>query len=270
MTRAGTDHATPDADEWIGAANALALLGMGYSGARVICKRAHAGLIRARAELLMMDGKVLPICDIPPKFWWAKGEGALSQDWRTGDFDTWIDSRIHLEAFGVTFRRADIERAKPPLTAFAATNDEGQKMTAGEHIFIGHGRSLIWRELKEFLERRLNLTVDEFNRVSTAGVATANRLEEMLDGAVFAFLILTAEDELTDGTIHARLNVVHEAGLFQGRLGFKKAILMLEEGCQEFSNIQGLGQIRFPKGQINTQFENIRLVLERENIIKHR
>jgi predicted nucleotide-binding protein len=40
------------------------------------------------------------------------------------------------------------------------------------------------------------------------------------------------------------MNVVHEAGLFQGRLGFTRAIIMLEEGCEEFSNIEGLGQLR--------------------------
>ncbi len=49
------------------------------------------------------------------------------------------------------------------------------------------------------------------------------------------------------GVCQARMNVIHEAGLFQGRLGFTKAILLLEDGCSEFSNIQGLGQIRFPK-----------------------
>ena len=40
---------------------------------------------------------------------------------------------------------------------------------------------------------------------------------------------------------------MHEAGLFQGRLGFTRAIIMLEEGCEEFSNIEGLGQIRFER-----------------------
>jgi predicted nucleotide-binding protein len=65
----------------------------------------------------------------------------------------------------------------------------------------------------------------------------------------------------------ARLNVVREAGLFQGRLGFKKAIILLEESCEEFSNIVGLGQIRVPTGRISAKFEEIRIVLERENII---
>ena len=63
------------------------------------------------------------------------------------------------------------------------------------------------------------------------------------------------------------MNVIHEAGLFQGRLGFSKGIVLLEEGCGEFSNIEGLGQIRFPKGNIKAVFEDIRAVLEREEIL---
>jgi predicted nucleotide-binding protein len=64
------------------------------------------------------------------------------------------------------------------------------------------------------------------------------------------------------------MNVVHEAGLFQGRIGFTKAIVLLEEGCPEFSNIQGLGQIRFPKDNIAASFEEVRRVLEREGLIE--
>ncbi len=64
------------------------------------------------------------------------------------------------------------------------------------------------------------------------------------------------------------MNVVHEAGLFQGRLGFSRAIILLEEGCEEFSNIHGLGQIRFPKGNIKAVFEDVRQLLEREKIIE--
>jgi len=89
----------------------------------------------------------------------------------------------------------------------------------------------------------------------------------MLDEAAIAFLVMTAEDEQADGKHHARQNVIHEAGLFQGRLGFERAILLLEEGCEEFSNVQGLGQIRFPRGKIASIFEDIRLILEREGLI---
>ena len=63
---------------------------------------------------------------------------------------------------------------------------------------------------------------------------------------------------------------MHEVGLFQGKLGFSRAIVLLEEGCEEFSNIHGLGQIRFPKGNIAAKFEDIRAVLEREELVEAR
>jgi predicted nucleotide-binding protein len=80
-------------------------------------------------------------------------------------------------------------------------------------------------------------------------------------------LVLTAEDLHADASLHARENVIHEAGLFQGRLGWRKAIILLEDGCDEFSNIVGLGQIRFVKGKIASCFEEVRRVLEREGLL---
>ncbi len=141
-------------------------------------------------------------------------------------------------------------------------NNENKK------IFIGHGGSNIWLRLKDFIVDRLGLEYEEFNRISPAGKTTSDRLEKMLEKSCMAFLIMTGEDEQTDGSLHARENVIHEAGLFQGKIGFKRAIVLLEEGCQEFSNIHGLGQIRFPQGNIRAAFEDIREVLERESILE--
>ena len=138
----------------------------------------------------------------------------------------------------------------------------------GANVVIRHGGSEVWRDLKDFVQDRLHLPYDEFNRVPVAGITNIARLSEMLNDASIAFLVMTAEDELADGKKHARMNVIHEAGLFQGRLGFSRAIVLLEHGCEEFSNIEGLGQIRFPKGNIGAKFEEIRRVLEREGIIK--
>lgn len=134
-------------------------------------------------------------------------------------------------------------------------------------IFVGHGRSETWRSLGQFVVERLGLDLLEFSRVSPAGVTTTDRLAEFLQVSDFAFLVLTAEDEHVDGKISARANVVHELGLFQGRLGPKRAIAVLEDGCDEFSNIAGLGQIRFPRGTIGSCFEEVRKVLEREGLL---
>jgi predicted nucleotide-binding protein len=138
----------------------------------------------------------------------------------------------------------------------------------GTNVFIGHGQSPLWRELKDFVVDRLKLPYEEFNRVPVAGITNIARLSEMLEGAACALVVLTAEDEQTDGSERARMNVIHEVGLFQGRLGFTKAIVLLGEGCEEFSNIQGLGQIRFPRGKIAASFEEVRAVIEREGLIE--
>ena len=95
------------------------------------------------------------------------------------------------------------------------------------NVFIGHGRSPTWRELKDIVEDRLRLPVDESNRVPVAGVTNIARLSEMMDAATLALLVMTGEDEQPDGKLRARMNVVHEAGLFQGRLGFSRAIVLL-------------------------------------------
>lgn len=135
-----------------------------------------------------------------------------------------------------------------------------------QRVFIGHGRSPVWRELKDFLQDRLHLPWDEFNRESVAGIATTERLDHLLNISTFAFLVMTAEDEHTDQTRHARQNVIHEVGLFQGKLGTRKAIILLEDGCQQFSNIHGLTHIPFPQGRVSAAFEEIRRVLEREGV----
>lgn len=140
---------------------------------------------------------------------------------------------------------------------------EGQRPV----VFIGHGRSPVWRVLKDLLHDRLGLDWTEFNHESAAGIPTANRLEAMMESADFAFLVMTAEDVHADGSRHARENVIHEAGLFQGKLGFRRSIILLEEGCAEFSNVIGLGQIRFPVNDIMARSEQIREVLEREGVI---
>lgn len=148
----------------------------------------------------------------------------------------------------------------------ASSGPQSRLLHVGTKVFIGHGRSGEWRKLKDFLQDRLRLEWDEFNRVPVAGVTNVSRLQTMLGDATIAFLVMTAEDEQVDGSLRARENVVHEAGLFQGRLGFERAIVMVEEPCEPFSNIDGLGQLRFPRGRIEAVFEDVRAVLEREDL----
>lgn len=137
----------------------------------------------------------------------------------------------------------------------------------GRKVFIGHGgNSNEYLKLAVWLTK-CGLEWEVFTTEPTAGLSTKERLLQMLDNAQMAFLLMTPEDETANGAMMARANVTHEVGLFQGRLGWTKAIVLLEDGCEEFSNIEGLGQVRYPKGNLDAALEEIRQVLIREGVL---
>lgn len=137
----------------------------------------------------------------------------------------------------------------------------------GSKVFIGHGgNSNEYLKLGVWLTK-CGLEWEVFTTEPTAGLSTKERLLQMLDNAQMAFLVMTPEDEAANGAMRARANVIHEVGLFQGRLGWTKAIVLLEDGCEEFSNIEGLGQIRYPKSNLDAALEEIRQVLVREGVL---
>ena len=99
-------------EDWISAAEAFERVAKvsGINAARrTICSRAHAGLIEAKAARLIWHNRTEDDCIIPKEFWWARGEAALEQNWAAGDFETWIDHKYHLLAYGVSFARAGID-----------------------------------------------------------------------------------------------------------------------------------------------------------------
>ncbi|MCT9011626.1 nucleotide-binding protein [Streptomyces rhizosphaerihabitans] len=162
-----------------------------------------------------------------------------------------------------------LRRSEQPPPDYVGESGElvtAEQKTSGK-VFIGHGgSSLVWMQLKDYIEGQLKLDHEEFNRVSQAGKFSGSRIAEMLDNSEFAFLVMTAEDE-AEGKLRARQNVIHEAGLFQGRIGFDRAIVLLEDGCEDFSNIHGLTHIPFPKGNITAAFHEVRAVLAREGLV---
>lgn len=134
----------------------------------------------------------------------------------------------------------------------------------GKRIFISHGWSAAWEQLRAFLSDN-GLRCDDFNRESSVGLTAAQVLESKLGDAAFAFVVMTA-DEPGAGKAFARQNVIHEAGFAQGRLGQTRAAILLEEGCEEFSNMHGVQHIPFKPGQIARCFDSCLEVLKREKL----
>lgn len=134
-------------------------------------------------------------------------------------------------------------------------------------VFIGHGRSPLWAIVKLFLQNELGLKTVCFESESRAGETVGEILNEMLGEASFAVLILTAEDETADGSKRARQNVIHEVGLFQSKLGAKKAILLRQDGIEDFTNAAGLQYISFTDNKIEQTFYQLQKALKREGLI---
>jgi hypothetical protein len=82
--------------------------------ANAICGRAREGLIKARAKLFISQDVKQRDVDIPAHFWSPKEGSAADWNWTSGDFETWMNHPTYrLKAFGVEFRRSDIEQLKP-------------------------------------------------------------------------------------------------------------------------------------------------------------
>lgn len=131
-------------------------------------------------------------------------------------------------------------------------------------IFVGHGHSNQWKDLKDHLHEKHGFEVEAYEIGARAGLTVEEVLDEMLISSSLALLVFTGEDEDDRGKMHARENVIHELGLFQGSLGWHKAIILMEEGVEEFSNIHGVNQIRFRKNAIFEIYGEVLATIKRE------
>ncbi len=167
-------------------------------------------------------------------------------------------------------QRKDIERVFGVFERYRAES-ELPKMVLPEPpspppptVFIGHGGSSQWRDLKDHLHEQHGYLIEAYEIGARAGHAIRDILADMLSSSSFAILVMTAEDETSEGNFRARQNVIHEIGLFQGKLGFSRAIVLVEEGTEVFSNLQGIQQLRYAKGNIKETYGDILATLRRE------
>jgi len=191
---------------------------------------------------------------------------------KTRNTDTYMTLGLHSFVQDSPSTTIDIySSCRETLVRLASLVDQAMRdhavaksLTPAPVIFIGHGRSLAWRDLKDHLVEHHKYRVESFETGVRAGQAVSQILERMLSNASIAFLVMTAEDEMADGANRARQNVIHEVGLFQGRLGFARAIVLKENGTEDFSNIDGIQQIRFSADNIRETFGEVVAAVKRE------
>jgi len=166
-------------------------------------------------------------------------------------------TRDDIEALFRPFERRAKQHYNPPLPP-------SKPVPPRPRIFIGHGRSSAWRDLKDHLQDQHGLDVVAYETGARAGLSITDVLGRFRTQANFALLVMTAEDETATGTVRARQNVVHETGLMQGVLGFDRAIMLLEEGVEEYTNVAGVQYLPFRQGGISSTYGDVLATLRRE------
>ncbi len=131
-------------------------------------------------------------------------------------------------------------------------------------VYIGHGKSTQWKQLKDHFSKGKQFRVEEYETGARAGHAIRDILDEKTAKSSIALLVLTNEDEQNGEVTHARPNLIHETGLFQGKLGYNRVIVLVEEGAGELTDLYGIQQIKFPKNNIRKSFGDIQATIERE------
>jgi predicted nucleotide-binding protein len=239
--------------EWVTASESLHLLKAAftaYESQMTICHRAHTGMIHARAERFIFGDKTYNDTDIPKEFWWAEGHQALSQNWTAGDFDTWTpDQQTRMQAFGVSFSRADIEKLIPDNRNLLQKGQAAPMRNANpsHKIFLVHGRDdAVKNEVALFL-RKIGLEDIILHERPNGGRHLLTKFTEESEGAVFAVVLMTPDDVggPAGGQIRsrARQNVVFELGFFIGKLGPGNVAALIKGDIEKPSDFDGIAYI---------------------------
>ena len=118
------------------------------------------------------------------------------------------------------------------------------------------------------MHEKHHYAVETYESGARAGHSIRDIIEEMMSESAFAVLVLTRDDSVGGIKKRARQNVIHETGLFQGRLGYSRAIILLEEGVEKFSNMEGIHYIAFSENNIKETFGEVLATIGREFNIK--
>lgn len=170
-----------------------------------------------------------------------------------------VHLHLQLTAMSEDQLQTETDKLKPIL--------QTKKVSLSNVVFIGHGRSKLWARVNLYIHDELGIKTENFESESRTDEQIIDILEGFLSKVTFAVLVLTAEDETKEGGIRARQNVIHEAGLFQGRLGFDKVVLLLQDDVEQLTNLAGLQYIAFSGDKIEQTFYELHRVFKKHGLL---
>ena len=132
-----------------------------------------------------------------------------------------------------------------------------------DKIFISYGHNeLLKLKLKEYIRSRLKREIIILDELPNNGLTIVEKLEKASAYCNYAIVLLTKDDQVKEGGMRARQNVIHEVGFFQGKYGRNKVLLLCEKGVDLFSNISGIMHIDFEADHFEAVYDSIRMELE--------
>jgi hypothetical protein len=136
----------------------------------------------------------------------------------------------------------------------------------GDGVFISHGGHADWHSVKHFLESELRLPVLHFEAESWGGRPVTDALTKYLDTCGYAICVLTAEDRNPGGVRMARQNVLHEVGLFQGRYGFDRVVVIADQACDYVPHAAVGSVLRYRKN-VAEVFGDLEMTLREKGLV---
>jgi predicted nucleotide-binding protein len=154
------------------------------------------------------------------------------------------DSAIQYLSLGLPPRRASEENSSE------AHSGKTTMASKAVSIFVvhGHAKAELYETVR-VLERATGLDVVVLHEQANAGRTILEKFEYHAGISSFAVVLLTADDvgrasSGTDLKPRGRQNVIFELGFFFGKLGRNRVVVLLSEGVEEPSDINGLVYIK--------------------------
>ncbi|MQY28119.1 hypothetical protein NRB56_37020 [Nocardia sp. RB56] len=142
------------------------------------------------------------------------------------------------------------QRDRPPVTGV-------------RRVLILHDENPQWQDVQRFLERRCGLETDQLGPADFDAGGFEAAVGGPLSRCGFAVCILSARDSV-HGFRQPSQAIVHQVGILQGRYGFGRVAILVEDGCDLFTNLSGLIRLEFPRGRVEAKFLELHRMLLRE------
>jgi predicted nucleotide-binding protein len=163
---------------------------------------------------------------------------------------TWEQwARDQSDELSLYMRRLESVRARLELWVDDATEMAGrQEPNMKGPIFVVHGHDeAVLHTAVRLVEKTTDRKVIVLREQPNSGRALIEKFEELASSAAFAILLVTGDDiggpktaAMGDLRERARQNVVFELGFFFGKLGRVRVAVLLSEGVEKPSDIEGL------------------------------